>query len=163
MFALYWKTVLVLLLGYNWHSTAPVVNTVWPPTFPPGLLYDEMEIKLIFEIVSSLAVTLVLSWSQGGLFFPTHWSTFRSKFDTLRFSLLRLLQIHKTISFLKLHIKTFSYFCMFPLLQNMEVDILLLFYSEKFIIHSRFCFSFTLRKNLIHLKNYWSIYKGKPS
>ena len=34
--AQYLQEVLALLLGYNWHNTAPVVKTVWPPTFPLG-------------------------------------------------------------------------------------------------------------------------------
>ena len=36
--AQYWKAVLGLLLGYNWHNTALVVNTGWPPTFLPELI-----------------------------------------------------------------------------------------------------------------------------
>ena len=36
--AQYWRAALALLLGHNWHNTALVVKTVWPPTFPPGFL-----------------------------------------------------------------------------------------------------------------------------
>ena len=39
--AQYWQAVMALLLGYNWHNSAPVANTVWLPTFPPGRLFTE--------------------------------------------------------------------------------------------------------------------------
>ena len=49
--AQYWQAVLALLLGYNWHSTAPVVNTVYPPTFPPGPYSFNPTFQYIFECV----------------------------------------------------------------------------------------------------------------
>ena len=56
--AQYWQAVMTLLVGYNWHNTAPVVKTVWPPIFQYCTSSKPVERQLSMSFLCQLIASI---------------------------------------------------------------------------------------------------------